>query len=210
MIGMIRAAILAIPCLVLAFQTGVYASTVTTTLVDSGKTLEIADQGVRGLIEHMKALRQSKEAEFDRGAALRIKNRLAPYLAPPGEPSGKQELLARHPVDRFLRAPSLDNWSASKREVQAVLMSVMYLLQDVKKTRSDFVGDHVLQELARFFDGDDSVQSQLALMVPPSTEAEMRAAKAVREKYWTLRRDLTKAQVVLADYVQHLPKPSAP
>jgi hypothetical protein len=207
---MLRKVILAIPSILFAMQSAAFASTVTSTLVDAGKTLEIADQGVKGFTERMKGLRQSQRSEFDRAAAERIKVRLAPFFARPGDDPLKQELLERHPIDRFVRAPSLDHWSAAKREVQSVLMTVMYLLQDVKKVRNDFVADQVIQELSRFFDGDDSVQSQLALMVPPSSQPEMRAARAVREKYWTLRRDLTKAQVVLADYVEHLPQASAP
>ena len=194
---------LAIACIVLAMQSAAFASTVTSTLVDAGKTLEIADQGVRGFTERMKGLRQSKTGEFDRAAAERIKIRLAPYLARSEEPPAKRELSARYPIDRFVRAPSMEHWNAAKREVQTVLMAVMHLLQDVKKVRPDFVTDQVTEELSRFFDGDDSVQSQLALMVPPSSRSEMQAAKAVREKYWALRRDLTKAQAVLADYIQH-------
>jgi hypothetical protein len=194
---------LAITCIVLAIQSAAFASTVTSTLVDAGKTLEVADQGVRSFTERMKGLRQSKTGEFDRAAAERIKIRLAPYLAPSGETPAKRELSARHPIDRFIRTPSLEHWTAAKREVQIVLMSVMHLLQDVKKVRPDFVTNQATDELSRFFDGDDSVQSQLALMVPPSSPAEMQAAKAVREKYWALRRDLTKAQAVLADYVKH-------
>ena len=207
---MIRQAMLAIPCLVLAMEASAFASTVTSTLIDAGKTLEIADQGVRTFTERMNTLLQVKRTEFDRAAAERIRIRLEPYSPRPGEPPAKEEFVARHPIDRYLRAPSLDHWTAAKREVQILLMSVMYLLKDVKTARKDFVPDRPIEELSRFFDGDDSVQSQLALMVPPSSEQEMRAAKAVREKYWTLRRDLVKARAVFTDYIQSLPQTSKP
>jgi hypothetical protein len=207
---MFKTVILAMPCLLLAMQSAAFASTVTSTLIDVGHTLEIADQGVKGFIEHIKGLQQSNRNEFDRAAAERIKVRLAPYLARQGDVPVKHELSERHPIDRFVRAPSLAHWTAAKREVQTLLMSVMHLLQDVKKTRPDFVADHVLADLSRFFGGDDSVESQLALMVTPSSQTEMRAAKAVRDKFWTLRRDLTKAQAVLADHVRHFSQTSAP
>jgi len=72
---MIRQAMLAIPCLVLAMEAPAFASTVTSTLIDAGKTLEIADQGVRTFTERMNALLQVKRTEFDRAAAERSERR---------------------------------------------------------------------------------------------------------------------------------------
>jgi len=206
---MINPASLTIACILLVMQAPAFASTVTSTLVDAGKTLDAADQGIRTFTERMNGLRQSKRGEFERTAAERIKIRLAPYRGSP-EPRAKREIPARSPIDRFVRTPNMENWVAAKREVQTVLMSVMHLLQDVKKIHPDFVNDRVTDELSRFFDGDDSVESQLALMVPPSSPPEMQATKAVREKYRALRRDLAKAQIVMAEYVQSLPHSSSP
>lgn len=188
--------------LFLAVATSHSLASVTSALSDARKAMDVAAQAVRELTGRVRATGQSKREAYDLAIAQKGRARLGPYAAGAGQPIAKDDLSMSNPVDRYLRLPSLENWTLAKREIQVILMSALNLLKDVKSVRNEFVAEPLYQALLRLVEEEGSIPDQFALLVPPRDSEELEMMKAVREQYWALWNDLALANRALGEYLQ--------